>query len=433
MHVSTELHGAIGEYARACASGNYDAMLKVVVEVLNNDEIMLTHPQCAEQKTRCRAGFRQGMCNLLFFRGESEDTKWILLQLTGFADAIITPDELVPITKAGSNNFIHEFYDMFRAGEYDDWFNRADNYGGVCLGQNNPFHFFYDQFINLTAILKEQSLGRPQVASGKGMYFLPDLPIGIDCIEMKESHYYFFPTVYGANERKKIDRLRYYAEARLMEDALASACPARMPDSDYDLVLWIGLTGQKRSWVEQVEGYSAIIRKLADNFPNMLVYMDGMTAPHGAKIKNLPDEEIATQIAEAIGNRVVLHSLVGLDYPEKIARCHSVDAFVANGGTGGFVPLRVCRKPGVLHSNQTLWTFSGDTYPDTIAMIKGNSVADSSVKPKRHDYVSYTIDWRDVYNRLVPIINTVKESSLKRITVPQQNCDEAPEDTGPIA
>lgn len=418
MQTAAELRGPIGDYARAWKSSDFNAMLKVVIDVIDVVRVVLPHPLRPEENTRCRSSLRSGMYNLLFFSSETNDSKWILCQQTSFADAIITTAGLIGITKVGSGQKIKEYNEKFLAGDYENQFIHNDEYGGLVLGQSKPFHFFYDQFINLPKLLAGRRHLTNYVARGAGMFLLPDGCLGIDSAEKKKQTYYFFPNVYGANERKKGDTASYYEDANHMEQAIASAYPRRTPESAYDLVLWIGITGQKRAWIEQVEGYAAIIHRLADQFPAMHVYVDGITAGDGKTSENLDDAAVVDQLTEKVGSRVILQSVVGLDYPRKIALCHSVDVFISNGGTGAFVPLRICKKPGVMHSNQTVWTFNYDSYPDTIACIKGDPVPVILENSKRHDYVSYSIDWREVYNRLVPIVNDVKNMRIAPVFIP---------------
>lgn len=204
-----------------------------------------------------------------------------------------------------------------------------------------------------------------------------------------------------------------------MEESISSAFPGRRLNPRPDLVLWIGITGQKRSWVEQVDGYAEIVRALSSSFSNLLVYIDGHTAAEGQKATNDADAQVARKLITEIGKSARVVSLVGLDYPTKIELCHGVDIFIANGGTGSFVPLRVCRKPGLLHSNENLWTFRGDDYPDTVVFTPPHIVHEiASADKKQAQFVSYSIAWQEIYNRLLPILLKVKGVRLDPVPAP---------------
>ena len=180
----------------------------------------------------------------------------------------------------------------------------------------------------------------------------------------------------------------------------------------------MGVTGQKRSWVQQKHGYAEIIKKLADQFEYLTVYVDGMTASYDKKIKVEEDLEVYESIKRIVQSErdsVEFHCLIGDDYKTKIRCCEKVDVFVANAGSGCIVPLRFNKKHGVLHSNGRLRTFGEDDYHGRVLEVENKSVVLKPDSDKESaSLVSYGIDWRYIYDLLATKIENVRGTTLSR-------------------
>src|SRR5690554_6063337 len=125
------------------------------------------------------------------------------------------------------------------------------------------------------------------------------------------------------------------------------------------LTIWFSITGQKRVWLEQVDACINIVEKLSNHFKEINLYVDGMTAMQDREIINKEDLVVFQKIKMQLNStsNVKLVSLIGKKYKEKIAISESIDFFISNAGAGCMVPLRIAKKPGVLHSNKKLFTF----------------------------------------------------------------------------
>jgi len=189
---------------------------------------------------------------------------------------------------------------------------------------------------------------------------------------------------------------------------------------NYDLILWYGITGQKRSWLEQIEGFEQIINKLKQSFPKIKVYVDGMTASDGEIIENKEDEEVYEKLKKPFENdeNINITSLIGQDYRTKICYCSISDIFIANGGTGCMVPLKFCEKPGVLHSNTSLWTF-GRIDTNLIKSTDNKNTFDSKIDEKTASMaISYHIPWQYIYNLTAEVLEQIKDIKINRLDVP---------------
>ncbi|WP_128082424.1 hypothetical protein [Halomonas sp. KX33721] len=184
------------------------------------------------------------------------------------------------------------------------------------------------------------------------------------------------------------------------------------------LRIWYGITGQKRSWLQQVDGAENIIKKLLPHFNEIELYVDGMTASEGNTIRNADDEAVLKKIENRLEGQCRIQSLIGQDYRHKVRVCSTVDLFIANAGTGCMVPLRFCKKPGTLHSNTRFFTFP-DSYPETIKKSDKKYVIDVQIEGKeRADLSSYHIPWQHIFNLTAEVLNKIKGTNIKPLEVP---------------
>lgn len=60
---------------------------------------------------------------------------------------------------------------------------------------------------------------------------------------------------------------------------------------EYDLTIWLGLPGERRAWLEQIQGTANILKHLNKYFKKIKVYIDGMTAYDGER-QDFPENKI---------------------------------------------------------------------------------------------------------------------------------------------
>lgn len=168
------------------------------------------------------------------------------------------------------------------------------------------------------------------------------------------------------------------------------------------IAFWFGVSNGKRKWHQQIDGCVSIVRYFERQNRHVIVVLDGITARHGLAIDDHPDKVIENGIFQHLsGNeRVSLVSLIGKDYTTKINVCKELDFFIAYEGTGAFVPLRVCRKPGILHSNEVFTALPGD-YGGSVIMLRGDS--DQADAKKQSDFRDYSVDPERVMKALLDI------------------------------
>ena len=401
-------------------SRNSKKLVLQINKLMKKEYFDLPHPLYPEIITRARKNTLLNYSNLILFTDEKNQNPWILAQKTSFIDAIFLPGIIYypQTSKHKLNSIFSELINHFNntINSKKSW--SKSTLSGFVLGYIRPYHFFYDQLVNLYQINKPID---KKVISGKGLFFPLESIYGlsIDSKTVEKNGTFLYPcTIAKKDFKEALFEQDILMEKVVYEYAIKNSSVEL--EKEYNFILWIGITGQKRSWLEQIEGYAQIVNNLAHKYEKLLVLIDGWTATAGDKIKNADDDLVVSKVKELISTKVELLSLVGLDYETKIKYCSYVDAFIANAGTGSIVPLRLCKKPGVLHSNTKICSFRYD-YPETVAIINNKQVVDA---PENSSDIamrtSYHIHWQHIYQALARVIKIIKGDELPYIEAPNE-------------
>lgn len=173
-------------------------------------------------------------------------------------------------------------------------------------------------------------------------------------------------------------------------------------------IIWFGLTVEKRSWVEQVEGIAEIINALSDSYPRLGVVFDGWTSPlnltSGDVHQAAEDTRVAKEIEKSLKKPVKIVSVIGAPSDKKIVFAKITDAFVANSGTGSLHVARFARRPGIGHLNTRMIDMPDHIRPNVRLVDKKNIIDEPDSASKRMDFVSYSIDWKVIYEMVEEIL-----------------------------
>lgn len=400
------------QYSNAAASADVRYISSIVDKISNQSFIELPHPEYPNINTQCKAGYQETNFNILFFSDETGEHQWALVQAGAFMNLLVTEQSEYRVA-AGMDGPITKALRLIRSGALHTKWSEKNEFGGFRLSHSRPYHFYYDQLINVKRIASLLPPHLRRIHIDDQAFWKPDSTFGVQDWKVESGYYYLNPSLIYSFKWKREAPHDYFSaasdlEMRLNQQAEASRSRKSQAELDYDLVLWIGITGQKRAWLEQEIGYSEIIKRLRKNYSSILVYIDGLTAPIGKTLPAKDDLDIGLSIANQVNcsdDSITFKYIMGMDYLYKINICKSIDVFIANAGSGCIVPLRFCRKSGVLHSNKSLNTFGGDVYPKTVRFIDESvvtEVLDDPNKPKGE--ISYHIDWRDLYSELFEVI-----------------------------
>lgn len=376
------------------------------IELINNGKLEMPHPDFEDLITYARSSlFKDCYNNVIFFSDEFGKNGWILYQAYNFIDGIST--ERYSYSVLDQEMYRNMQRSVVRAlngnQSLTKYFEKSNSFGGFIFGHERPAHFFYDQLANLVhlyPIIKRH--GQKIILQGKS-YVDPSFVESNHLDQVEADKFYFLPLSCTVMNFFPIrNRARYL-------DSFINRKLSPKYELKSELIIWIGVTGQKRSWVEQIEGYSQIINILSAQVKSLVVLFDGWTAEFDSYIKNQEDEEVVHLVTQKLSGNPVLINLIGQDYHTKIKFCRSAHVFISNAGTGSLVPLRFVGIPGVMHSNHVLYAFN-DEYPDSVKLVSKEDIRElESVSDNRFSqFVSYSIKWEVVYNLLCDAIEYSK-------------------------
>lgn len=427
--------GEIGEIHKWFKNQDIEKISEFWKIKINEKYLELEHPEIPKIKTRARISFRVDWANYIIFTDEEGQNSWAALQVLNIIDVIITPNNLFSFKHrfeglAISKNSILEASKKMISSKANKF--EESVFRGFILNNKRPFHFIYDQLKWAFYISKKASPKKiPISKNGENIFFTLDF---IDHEKPSDDSILAYPTILERNsiissdsvvakktpntEILKIDRkITKDFESAIYDHAKKLGLP-ELPNAS--LTLWIGITYENRCWIQQAEGYSAIINQLSLYYGKITVLVDGMTSTHGSRKTFHTDECIIKDIAlKTRESNPTIISLSGVDYISKIKFAEQADFFISDAGTSSFIPLRICKKPGVLHSNNRIFTFPDD-YSENIKIVDEAYITiDQESQNKIHIiHSNYNIHWQHIYNLISKVIYETRSFKLHELPAP---------------
>ncbi|MDT9270899.1 MAG: tetratricopeptide repeat protein [Limnospira sp. PMC 1234.20] len=296
---------------------------------------------------------------------------------------------------------------------------------GIISSFTRPSHFYYDICLGLYQLHKIGLLNQIQSVYKyrSGNFFLMSSLFNFDKkreLEIQNSQFIIDKSIannefcihIGSNgltgnnrpDKEKLSEMIVSTASELVDDETAKE--VQQARQCYPL-LWFGVTGQKRAWVEQVEGGARIITELAKIYPNIGVVFDGWTAPLNPAPYYIneaaKDQAVVDEIVQLLPPSVKTFTVVGSTTVRKLAFATVIDVFIANKGTGSIHVDRFAKKPGVVHIANAMRLPASRQLHYNVVNVPSNQVLDipHPTNPAFH-FVSYSIN-PDV------ILNLVKE------------------------
>lgn len=373
-----------------------------LLTTVNTALLTLKHPQL-HIETYCRQNRRYRKANVLLFSDAQQRNHWYLIQIYNLADGYICNDDVVNPLNAGE---ITELEKKIPNNELGFNLNSPNTHiSGFLFSQVRPYHYMYDQLVTYFQLSEKQCIN--QFSFTDKHCFYRQLPNGHALKQSDENDCYLFPCTRGGIYDDK-----YAEEMHSFIRTNSSLIPSKS-----DLTIWLGITAQKRSWLEQVEGQCNLVRELNKHYPSITVIIDGWTS----LADGIPDspKDISRDMAvfDALSTRlkkmknIEIINLIGKDYKEKISYARSIDCFIANSGTGGMVPMMFTQKSGVLHSNGKLHTFER-SYTQRVQNVPHEKIHAQDLSL---DSGVYSIDWKVIYNLLADVLGLDQRLKENRV------------------
>ncbi|MDD3476763.1 MAG: hypothetical protein PHI38_07830 [Sulfurimonas sp.] len=396
--------------------------LKFFLEDLSSKEyIIFEHPILDSIVTTCRANIlirSANPRNILFFSDENFDNCWFLVQGYNFMDAVVYDNKFYAMLPESlcrpSINAISKMIEMIP--NYKKYFRNHGNFIGFLLNHQRPYHFFYDQLVSIFELHEKLIENNKKIFLGLDNFYQP---VFFDTQDYKEikNDIVLFPTVLGIAKYKSN---QYKKTSKVMENAICYSTDiseiSNINFKKFDLTVWIGIAGEKRSWLEQIEGYQNILNQLSNFFENILILVDGLTANAHSEIPDEENKNICTLIALGLNKNIVNLSLAGKDYHTKIDYCRNIDIFISDAGATSMVPRFFCMKPGVLHFSNNPIIFTVENFSQ-VKMVDSRFVKNEEDENRR-DLASYHISWQHIFNLTAELLNQSKGTNIQLLDVP---------------
>ena len=376
---------------------DFKTLLDIIEPIYKQEgAFCLPHPFVEDLDTFASKSIRKGMCNYIFFYDSKGKNKWILCQATSFVDAIFSTTYSGKHKSSISDEIlINPIRKIIQSDLENSSIQREPQkavLAGYSLDQLRPYHHFYDQ---LKWLIYLQD--RKPILSKKSFFFPKNFSKRNSRKNNRRTKVTVFPTVIGSNQLgMKLDQYTEKMENAVYKDSLEKL-PTRIWKriiknirsfgGNRNLILWFGISGQKRIWVEQEDFLPALVEQLSPWFDSFTFMVDGFTeyedSNHtplrGSKATPInQDLEVVNSVREKLSpySNISVVSLVGQTYREKIKQCQTVDFFIANAGAGQLVPHRFCRKPGILHSNEKHCVFPTGINNTSVQLVDKSLVKD---------------------------------------------------------
>lgn len=289
--------------------------------------------------------------------------------------------------------------------------NKPVNSINLIVNGISPYHFFYDSICNLMPLKDLSALNIDEVVSINGQTYFPfdafmptyfnEKNLSISEFEKEISHnkiHCLTGKSFRALSKKDLKILdkyidesaKYYPFSKRVQDLLKSFESARH-------IIWIGISGQKRSWTNQVETIIRFCEKANDFDQSTLFLLDGMTSSIYSNDECedfIGDHKLAEKIISQLEEGIQVKSIVGFNSLEKIHISKRIDFFISNYSTGSIFTSRFSRKFGVTHLSNKMMEVVKDIHIHHNVYNLPTVYIEDIPDPNnpRLDFISYKID-----------------------------------------
>ncbi|MDO9106921.1 MAG: hypothetical protein Q7U57_18415 [Methylovulum sp.] len=321
-----------------------------------------------------------------------------------------------------------------------DYVKAENSFFGIIASHNRPSHFYYDIWPTLVELSERPALVAqlPNVIMRSNHDFNhADLLFGehkclvldsgaINALALDEHKWFFHAgTRLALSNRYLYER----ADRALVKNAISTPGKTALEkikhlDGCYPIV-WIGVEGQKRCWLEQIEGYAYILNQLLKKYPKLGVVFDGWTLPltpsEGSISEAEKDLQVANKIVKKVSPRFKFVSVVGEPSHIKLAVGNTADFFISNYATGSMHISRMLGKPGFCHLSRRFSDVAlrqaMHIHPNHHVYLLPQQYITDEDEEVMHDRLSYSIDkkvfYRFIESKLDNVLNADAATSIK--------------------
>lgn len=397
-------------------------------EKINNSGLLQIPGIKHSKPLNCKFSVAVHYINFVFFENEFESAylvqycKNVLLILPGQFTAIsfygISDWSLLPLSKTGILLKYLLDHKEFIIKNKD---REKGCFLGFNLSQPRPYHFYYDYLYGLFKFTKHfQNIEFDSYSIGgcdffdsalldgvKRQFYTSDQSLNKNTI--KNAKYLLSPSIEAA--RLSFEHFEPYTESLLQIATEKHNDKDEIKTRKGDvLTIWIGISSEKRSWVQQIEGFKKILERLLINFSSIKILVDGRTFPLNPSAEDIlqkgkEEEALSKLVFENSGVEFI--SLIGMRSIEKIYMANKADFFISSYGTDSMYPSAICRKPGVVYAAPSIGEQKSLHKHDKIIEVPASSIKEihDSDSVKAWHETSISMDWKDVYDCVIELMN----------------------------
>ncbi|HED6595501.1 TPA: hypothetical protein R5Z05_001785, partial [Campylobacter coli] len=392
---------------------NIKLLLDLINEKIQDKYLHFQHPTFTNITTFAISSIANPHSSWIFFMDEQEEHFWVLCQRYELIDIIVTEDKILIGNRKTSNEIVcEELHNLLKFNAEQLYFSKKSF---AFYFSSRPFHSIMDQIFTIS-----------NLDSCHKDFFEPCFFYPYQNRKVDDDLIHFMPNSLCATwvdiDEMYYDRLRRFIIQKTLE-------MSKKTTNQHDLVIWINICTEKRSWINQIEGLIEILNNISKYFSSLKVYIDGLTR-YENNIANIKqgfesDVIIYERLCKCLcsNKKIEMVSTIGFNLKEKVALSLSIDLAMGDNGTSPMVPYFICEKPYIVYNSDLNYFFSKFNlniykFVETKYFLKE--------KEKTSQCYSYHLPWQHVYNLAADILEQlsldgklkIKNLRMHRLDVP---------------
>ncbi|EOU9376610.1 hypothetical protein ACOJD2_000924 [Campylobacter coli] len=280
----TKYNCEVADIAKWQKENNVNELINFWNEKIKEDYFELKHPIYNDVITRATDNyFDKNVLNIIFMTDRNNKNPWIFAQCFRSVNLVICQQAVFSIFEDNpgyNNNIMHTIQKL--VNEYAFNYNISKKFA-ILLSNTRPTHFFYMLLCYVISI----NFLNIKIPYQKCFFYSKKNKIS----KSSNNRVFIFPTVMPLpiNHFLNLNVSNFVLQESLEDyDTLVEKDNLTQ---EYDLTIWLGLPGERRAWLEQIQGTANILKHLNKYFKKIKVYIDGITAYDGER-QDFPENKI---------------------------------------------------------------------------------------------------------------------------------------------
>ncbi|OCR11999.1 hypothetical protein BA919_09040, partial [Helicobacter pullorum] len=446
----------VANIAKWQKESNINEIINFWNEKLKEDYFELKHPTYNDVITRAVWSIISAdTATIVFMIDKDNKYPWLFAQVFSLINCIITPNKMSIFLDWGKDEksvvswYLSKGLLILNKEDCENRFFFKNAEFVLSLQHFRPAHHFVENYPIFYFADKIKLKNKIFISP---TFFIPKDFTAINRTEISKNQVCIRPTTLDCAIIPDKKNIFNHALQESLEDYHILADKDRLKQ-EYDLTIWLGFPGQRRAWLEQIEGTANILRHFNKYFKKIKVYVDGMTAYDGER-QDFPENKVlfnkvvdatrklfleecdkniiftfedSQDLVSSLTNKekfVVFKSLSGYDYRTKICYCNDCNIVIGDAGTTALVPFEICAKSGVIMFGHPFEGYAARLH--SLHLIKLISKEYLITKDVVGWSMNYHIPYQHIYNLAAEVLeklsgeNKLKVKNLKmhRLEVP---------------